>query len=169
VTLVFHNNKLLFVNGLLAKDPACCCAGGGGQICACCPHLEHLCLINATLSVSITGALFGSGTMNNPDATRCPLYDDNGITLTENCGDPGFSVTMELTCIGGTRCILLLFGWIDALLPICTIIPDTSRGAESDGFFSFQCDPLMIVFHFKTSGVDCECGDGALVTVEIAE
>lgn len=166
-----RNGKILRgPGGKIAADLRCCtCVGSAVSGCPCCPHLMDLCLANATLNISITGAIAGSGTMSRSSVINCPKFVDNGITLTEDCGTPGFQVSLELICTTNPKCIELLSGFIDALSPPCTIIPDTSRGAASDGWFSSRCNALRVEYHFKTSGASCECLSGTPITIVVTE
>ena len=163
--LMFYNNKILFVSNSLAMASACCC--GGTSACACCDHAVTWCNSNCKMNVTITGAIAGTGTMS-PRPLACPIFDDNGIGFTSNCS--GFALTMYIECCGGSKCFCASFAWVEPLPPNeCTIVPDTSRGAESDGWFSFQCNPFKLVYHLKTSGANCSCGDGQAITVTIEE
>ena len=165
MALVFYNGLPLFVGGEIAMGAACCC--GGTSVCACCPHAVTWCSNGCKMDVTISGAIAGTGTMS-PRPFACPTFDDNGITLTANCS--GFSLTMYIECCGGVNCFCATFAWVNPLAPNdCAIVPDTSRGAQSDGWFSFKCDPFKLVYHLKTSGANCSCGDGQAITVTIEE
>lgn len=166
MAIMLNGGKILIgPNGTPAIDPNCCC--GSIPACTCCPHVDELCRNGCLLDAVVTGAVSGSGTLV---VSQFCTWEGNP-TLTSNCG--GIALALITGCgtnIIGNQCTGLVAGWtIDPAILPCNVVPDDSRGAQSNGWYSFNCNPFELIYHFKTVGAGCPCGDGTAITITITE